>query len=392
MGHHTLDEILSPVGRAQFLREYWNESFLRVPGAPGRFQTLLSWDDLNRILEQHRLEPPRFSLVQNGRTLDAGRYLMPGSGAMRLNVGAMMTCLEQGASLVLDDVDELASAVRDLAESCEDALQACVTVNLYGSWRTKKGFDLHWDAQDTMILQVSGRKQWKAFRPTRAHPLESDSRDAPPPTEADLVWDGILNDGDMIYLPRGWWHVAVPLDEPSLHLTVTIVPPRGIEFLQWLAEQARDHVAVRRDVPRLADERARQACADDLARALADVASGDALARFLEVWDSRRRARPRLHLPDVASAQRELTAATRLRLGQARAVAVVRIDEDDTVQLHANGHTWTSAAVLVPAMRRLSATESVTVGDLCHTVPAEAARSLRAMLAALVMIGVVVVE
>jgi ribosomal protein L16 Arg81 hydroxylase len=392
LGVQTLDALLSPVSRAEFLSTHWNKSFLRLPGTPGRFGSLLSWDQLNRILEQHRLEPMRFSLVQNGKTLDASRYLLPESSGVRINAGGLTACLSQGATLVLDDVDEMVPAVRDLAESCEDALQSRVTVNLYGSWRTQKGFDLHWDTQDTMILQVAGRKQWKVYRPTRVHPLEPDLRDAPRPTDAEVEWEGVLDDGDVLYVPRGWWHVATPLDEPSLHLTVSIVPPHAIEFLHWLADQARDEAVVRMDVPRLADEQTRKAFVHGVSRAMAGAASPEALEQFLAFWDSRRRARPRLGLPDVTPLQRDLEPSTRLRLGQARRIAVTRRDEDGTVQLHANGHTWTGPAVLAPALQRLSATAAMTVGELCQSVPADAARSLRAMLTTLVMIGVVVID
>ena len=36
------------------------------------------------------------------------------------------------------------------------------------------------------------------------------------------LWEGMLEDGDLLYIPRGWWHVATPLDEPTLHLTVGV--------------------------------------------------------------------------------------------------------------------------------------------------------------------------
>lgn len=393
MTENTIDAILSPVGRAAFLAEYWNTSFLRVQGRRGRFQHLLSWEDLNHILEHHRLEPPRFSLVQKGKTLDPARYLLPAPGKQRINAGALAVCLSQGATLVLDEVEEMATPLRDLAESCAEVLQSKVTVNLYGSWRTQNGFDLHWDPQDTLILQVAGRKHWKVFRPTRPHPLDADIREPAAPADADVVWEGILDDGDMIYMPRGWWHVATPLDEPSLHLTVTIVPPRGIEFLKWLVEDMREDPAVRMDVPRLAGPEARQAFEASLRAAMAHVWSTDALSRFLEVWDSRRPARPRLRLPDVSSPDRPITAETRIRLSSARRIAVTRIDAGETVQLHANGHVWTCAAPLVPALQQLSDTRSLTIRELCERVPdAASGRALRSLLTVLAMAGVVVTE
>jgi ribosomal protein L16 Arg81 hydroxylase len=33
------------------------------------------------------------------------------------------------------------------------------------------------------------------------------------------VWEAVFEPGDIFYMPRGWLHTAVALDEPALHLT-----------------------------------------------------------------------------------------------------------------------------------------------------------------------------
>src|ERR1051325_2458909 len=117
------DHIIAPVTRDRFLTDYWNKSFLFQKGEPGRFAHLLSWDELNRILEQHRLSPPRFRLMQEGLTLEPARYMSPGAGGLpQLNSGKLAACLAGGATLVLDCVEELAPSIRNLAISFSDAL------------------------------------------------------------------------------------------------------------------------------------------------------------------------------------------------------------------------------------------------------------------------------
>jgi hypothetical protein len=63
------DHVIAPLTRDQFFTDYWNKSFLAAKGAPGRFTDLLGWDELNAILEQHRLSPPRFRLTHEGRAI-----------------------------------------------------------------------------------------------------------------------------------------------------------------------------------------------------------------------------------------------------------------------------------------------------------------------------------
>ena len=111
--------------------------------------------------------------------------------------------------------------ITDIAESLERLFRVRIQVNAYAGWRTSHGFDLHWDDHDVFILQVAGRKQWKVYGMTRKYPLAVDVEPTVEKPDAPL-WEGMLEDGDLLYIPRGWWHVATPLDEPTLHLTVGV--------------------------------------------------------------------------------------------------------------------------------------------------------------------------
>src|SRR5882724_10508666 len=119
------DHVIAPLTRDQFLADYWNKSFLVAKGTAGRFADLLGWDELNAILEQHRLSPPRFRLTREGRNIETFRYTTPSAGGIpRLNSGKLAACLSAGATLVLDCVEEMAPRVRQLAFSFRDALHA----------------------------------------------------------------------------------------------------------------------------------------------------------------------------------------------------------------------------------------------------------------------------
>src|SRR3979409_1562494 len=96
------DHVIAPLTRDRFLAEYWNKSLLFTKGTPGRFADLLDWDELNAILEQHRLYPPRFRLTREGRNIETFRYTTPSAdGIPRLNSGKLAACLAAGATIVL---------------------------------------------------------------------------------------------------------------------------------------------------------------------------------------------------------------------------------------------------------------------------------------------------
>ncbi|MPW90440.1 hypothetical protein C0149_08700 [Moraxella catarrhalis] len=46
--------------------------------------------------------------------------------------------------------------------------------------------------------------------------------------------DIILEEGDILYLPRGYWHDPLPLGMETVHLTIAIYPATGLEYIEWL--------------------------------------------------------------------------------------------------------------------------------------------------------------
>jgi ribosomal protein L16 Arg81 hydroxylase len=387
------DRVIAPMERSAFLSEFWGKSFLRIDGQPGRFASLLPWGELSSLLERHELSPPRLRLFRGGKSVDPGRFLHGTDRTQRLKAAGLITSLSEGATLVVDDVDALSAGVRELAEAFEEVLLTGTSVNLYASWRNQSGFDLHWDTQDTMILQLSGRKHWKVYRPTRLHPLKPDVEDAPRPTE-EPVWEGIMEDGAMIHLPRGWWHVAAPLDEPSLHLTVTVVPPDGADLLRWCVERSKRHAEVRRNVPSRASDVEQGQYLSRLRELMMESLTDDVLQRFLEDWEARIPLRPHVRLPQApADAREPIDAATRIRLTSARRLSFERDGTNGKASFRANDVRWQCSPALVPALATLRGTVSRSVRQLCDALAdPDASRELQMFLTALAMQGVVWTE
>lgn len=294
----SLGELVNSIQEQDFVEKIWNQTFLHVPGHKGRFDGIYGWEQLNTLLEQHRLKPPRLRVFKDGNALDPRRYLDLKSGKdPELNTLRLNQELAQGATLVIDAIEETYAPLRDLAGNLERTLRTRVSVNLYAGWGSSKGFDLHFDDHDVFILQVSGRKAWKIFSYTRPYPLRNDLERCNPPQEAPL-WDSFLEEGDLLYIPRGWWHVAWPQDEPSLHLTIGMTNPTGIDFLKWCVDQLTDDAIIRRDIPHLLGEEDRAQYARQILYKLTQFQTEHVLDDFLKAHDSRATIRPRMRLPD----------------------------------------------------------------------------------------------
>src|SRR5216684_1305107 len=303
---HTLADVLGPVGTDEFLKQDLGKKFRHFPGSAGKFAPLLTWPDLNQILSTHQLDAPRLRLARDGQPIPPDTFIYyhparrPNSPQLtRLRSKELTEHLQNGATLILDAVDELHSPVAELAANIEKVLRARIQVNMYAGWRTSPGFDLHWDGHDVFILQVSGRKHWKVYPMTREYPVQGDPKKENPPDTP--LWEGLLEDGDVLYIPRGWWHVAVPLDEPTLHLTVGIHRVTGLDFFSWYADRLRSNSDVRNDLPRLGTDSEKQVHLQRLREAWARSWASSILDEYFAWLDTQARSRPHFGLPWTAT-------------------------------------------------------------------------------------------
>jgi hypothetical protein len=382
-----LADLLAPLSLVSFLGEYFTRRFVPVvPGPSDKFKDLFSWDVLNRSLEQHRfpaphLPPARLRLVKAGETLKPDTYL----NGDRVNASGLMKQLANGATLALNFCDEVHPPLQELARELERLLHANVHVNVYAGWRRDNGFDIHWDDQDTLILQIAGRKHWKVWPPTRPYPFKHDVVDTSLKTKPDgpPVWDHVLEQGGLLSIPRGWWHVAYPMDEPCMHLTVTIVNPNGIDMLHWLANRMKTSEAARMDLPVLASNEDRRAWLEAVHRDLTAAWTNDVLDRYLADLDGSANLRPSLCLPEVAAPPTpSIDRTTALQLALPRGLRFQMMN--GTAQFSAAGIEWQTTGDLVPALNRFNDGLPHTAAELAPTGGA----ALTTMLAALVMKGV----
>jgi hypothetical protein len=112
------------------------------------------------------------------------------------------------------------------------------------------------------------------------------------PFGSEVVWEDLLEPGDVLYLPRGEVHQAELEGTTSVHITIGIQAPRGVDFLRWVADKAAADVPARMDLERLSGEAALCQQERELKarlHAMIDSAS-------LEAEDAKRNPRPLLSL------------------------------------------------------------------------------------------------
>ena len=383
------DQVVAPLGADVFLKNYWLKNFVHLPGQPGRFTNLITWDDLNAILEQHLLTPPRLKIYRDGQPVDPGQYMTSAMfGVPRLDAGGLITSLAQGASLILDDVQEMAPRVRELMQLFQDALHTDAYANLYAGWHSQKAFQLHWDPQEAFVLQLSGRKRWRVYEPTRSHPLKNDI-EQPAQPGGGPAWEGVLADGDTLYIPRGWWHEAFPLNEPSLHLTISLTPPTALDYLGWVMSQLRRHPELRASLP---EHVARSEIAKRIPQLVAEALGHATIDDFQREWDANIRPNPHIRLPGAPYEQlAPIGDNSRIRLASLHRLPFAQ--HRAHFEFRAAGRLWSVPAALHPALALLHNAHAFTLSELNATLAdASAKEDLIKSLSVLARAGVVLVE
>jgi Cupin superfamily protein len=403
-----LAELLKPCPEEDFLDHSYGRCYRYIPGWGGKVSDLVSWADVRQIIDTHPrdwVNPEthggvtrnRLSLMLRGQAIAPASFFRevpgPRSGTVsRLDPAKLDDLISRGASLVMDGVDEVHRPIGALATSLERALHDPVRVNLYASWRPTPALDRHWDTHDIFIVQVSGTKRWQVYSPVRRHPVPDDIQlDTRPASEP--AWQGALKEGDVLYLPRGWWHVATALEGPSLHLTFGVYRRTGLDLLEWLGALLRESEAFREDLPRFAPEEERGAHLDRLRDELLARWGPRLLDRYLEDADvdaiSRR---PIVSIPWTATDEvlpRDREAVVQLT---APRPPVVEPQPDGWFELGTTGQRRRLTTDELEAVRPLLDLEPWSVSELCRRAAnGIGADGARAMLIDLVRTGLLAV-
>ncbi|MGW2572508.1 JmjC domain-containing protein [Streptomyces sp. NPDC001537] len=259
-----------------------------------------------------RIEDKRVTVMRSGTAVALSEYTEPipqlrgNTGTpLRFSAIGLTESLLKGATLTIDEFEELHPPLRALAGRCEQYLSAPVCVNLYANLvGAAPKLALHWDDHEVWVLQVDGAKSWKLFAPTLGHPVPR--RTTPPrPDAAAVFWEGELTAGDLLYVPRGWWHSVSPRPEmPSMHLSFSCRPPwAGLILANFVRYLVSTMPVARRNLPLRAGESTETQWYADLREVVrAGLDEPGLLERLGDVISRRPGERPEFGFPDVPAA------------------------------------------------------------------------------------------
>ena len=381
-------DILAPVDAAAFRANQFGRAPLHIPAQPGVDRRVLDWAGLNALLGARSHWTNRnLQLVFNGRPVLAEHYCEPapsGSAPMRAAPAKVEVFTSMGASLIANAVHELSPAIRAFGDILAEQFMGAVEANLYCSFQNVQAFGPHYDLHEVFAVQCEGEKTWRLYSgradaPLDPPPFTDEARLQMEAAKGDLIAEVRMRPGDLLYIPRGFYHDALASSDASLHVTFSVTPHSGRALFALLEREALKDPAFRAYLAdhRLAEGAVLRDQLADLKDRLSALMASPAFATEVALEQRKRRDPPFTF---------DLPRASALTTLQATGLAAeIRHDRDGAVLLVPGGRL-----PLGPhreAVEWLMTRPAFTVQELCARYRHFSTEELTALVGVLVRMG-----
>ncbi|MFJ9690672.1 JmjC domain-containing protein [Kitasatospora sp. NPDC101183] len=180
-------------------------------------------EELDAVLRGGLLRVPYVEMVQDGEVVAPERFCAARTVAGRreegwADPGRIAALLDQGATLLLPQMDQWHGPVRELATGIALRLGRRTEAFCFATGAGRRGLDVHRDDADVLVVQLAGEKEWTV------HEAPADGRWHPglAPEPGPVALHTVLAPGEVLYVPRGAPHTATGREGLSVHLSFTV--------------------------------------------------------------------------------------------------------------------------------------------------------------------------
>lgn len=197
----------------EFRSSHYQRMPLAQPDSARDAAAYLTWQTFADLLTAPT--SPDVMIVREGRLLD-----LPAPRTRE----EFMNLFGAGCSFVIREAERHDPGIRQVADGFAADLGGLSTVQVFVTPPESHGFGWHYDCEEVFIAQTSGTKEY-FLRQNTVNPeptVDAMPRDMQYPRETSQVIACTLAAGDLLYIPRGWWHMGRAL-EPSLGISVGVL-------------------------------------------------------------------------------------------------------------------------------------------------------------------------
>jgi len=227
----TLQSLIAPISKDEFFAKYWEKKPLIVHRKnPGYYGNLFSVQDFDDWTIRGNRGYVKTAEANSKKNLKWG-----GSSAAALE--GILNDMRDGHTLILDSVNSSEPKLGMMCQRLTRETWARFQTNIYLTPAGGKGFTPHWDNHDVFVLQVYGSKHWKVEKDRRLLPQKDGAMFEDREISGD-IYEIHLQQGDMLYLPRGTVHAAECGSDPSMHITLGVYPQTWDSLLTAVVQAA----------------------------------------------------------------------------------------------------------------------------------------------------------
>jgi len=240
-GYHSLmviEQLLGDIQRQTFFDEYFLKRPFSLAGRSRDFSPLGSWQILESILAQPAVD---VLVVKEGMRWEGDRaptYLQ----ARELHAA--------GHTVLIRHAERHEPRLAELAMAFQREFQGPVDIHIYCTPAGQGGFGWHYDVEDVFILQTAGSKEY-SLRKNTVNPwplLETLPQDMRYEREIMPLARCLLEAGDWLYIPNGYWHMA-RAREASISLAIGLLTASAMDVYRFLEPRLLESLLWRQRLP-----------------------------------------------------------------------------------------------------------------------------------------------
>ncbi|MEZ4888011.1 MAG: cupin domain-containing protein [Chitinophagales bacterium] len=256
----NIEYLLGSIDKKSFFNEFYQKKHLYIKrNDKSYYDNILTLKDIDEYLSKKDIRYPSIRVVKNGLKIDKYKYLKDipyGDSCFTelLDNDKLYKLYKDGSTIVLQSFQRHIESLRRLSLELHSQILCEFQANLYLTPKLSQGFAAHYDAHDVLILQIHGKKEWYLYESPEFLPTKNQTFFSTPHCQID--WDNMkptfhktIEEGDLLYIPRGLVHKAVTTDTTSLHITFGMFPQKWHNLLAYIANSITEFTDFREALP-----------------------------------------------------------------------------------------------------------------------------------------------
>jgi ribosomal protein L16 Arg81 hydroxylase len=276
----ALEKLVAPLTEQEFLELMHQRRLTLLRGANHHYAAWLGWEAFRRLIERGEYSRQSSHIRVTKESLDVPRRNWETGDTV--DVDKLEYYLAKGFGLHFNHIEPYVPPLSALCDQIRSRLSEMANASLMINSGADGIFKPHYDDSDVFIVQIEGTKRWEIFGPTVTHPTDGLPTGARP--QGEPLFDEVLEPGDVLVLPAGYWHHCQAGPGRSVHLGICFTPPTGWHAVRALASELLADERFRRPLTRLRGAAETAALEAELKNCLVEKVHQLNLDAFIARW------------------------------------------------------------------------------------------------------------